>query len=37
MDENKLGPFKQGDIANIPKEIVKILLNSDSVDLIEEN
>lgn len=36
MEENKLGPFKVGDIANLPREIVAILLKNDSVELIEE-
>ena len=36
MNENKLGPFKQGDIANIPKEIANILINSGNAEKMEE-
>ena len=36
MDENKLGPFKAGDIANLPKEIAAVLLKSESAELIDE-
>jgi len=36
MNENKLGPFKTGDIANIPKEIANILINSCNAEIMEE-
>jgi len=36
MEENKLGPFKIGDIANIPREIANILLNNGNAEIIEE-
>lgn len=37
MNENKLGPFKTGDIANIPKEIANILLNSGNAEVLDES
>jgi len=37
MNENKLGPFKTGDIANISKEIANILINSGNAELLDEN
>jgi len=36
IDGNVLGPFKEGEIANIPKEIAEILLRSEQVEVIEE-
>jgi DNA replication initiation complex subunit (GINS family) len=36
MNENKLGPFKAGDLANIPKEIANILINSGNAEKIDE-
>jgi DNA replication initiation complex subunit (GINS family) len=36
IDENKLGPFKAGDIANMPIEIANILLRNESVEIIDE-
>ncbi len=36
MNENKLGPFKTGDIANLPKEITAILLKNGSAEIIGE-
>ncbi|MEM2956229.1 MAG: hypothetical protein QW041_01470 [Candidatus Pacearchaeota archaeon] len=37
MNENKLGPFKVGDIANLPKEIASILINNGNAEVLEEN
>lgn len=34
-DLNHLGPFKKGDIANLPKEIVTILTENGQADIIE--
>jgi len=36
MDGNKLGPFKKGDVANIPEEIANILIVDKKVDSIDE-
>jgi len=36
MNGNVLGPFKEGEIANIPKEIAEILLKAEQVEVIEE-
>jgi len=36
VDGSVLGPFKEGEIANIPKEIAEILLKSEQVEVIEE-
>ena len=36
MNENKLGPFKAGDLANIPKEIASILINSGNAEKADE-
>lgn len=32
----KLGPYKKGDITNIPKEVVKILQEAQKVDLVDQ-
>ena len=32
LDAKKLGPFKKGEIANLPKEVVKILLENKKVE-----
>lgn len=38
LEGNKLGPFKSGDIANIPKEIAEILVkNNQAVSVSEED
>jgi DNA replication initiation complex subunit (GINS family) len=37
MNENKLGPFKAGDIANISKEIANILINSGNAEVLDES
>ena len=34
-DGRKLGPYKKGDIANLPKEIAKILFESKKLDYLE--
>lgn len=36
LDGNKLGPFKKGDVANIPEEIANILLVDKKVEAIGE-
>ena len=36
LEGNKLGPFKKGDIVNIPQEIANILLVDNRADAIEE-
>lgn len=36
LEGNSLGPFEEGQIANLPKEIVKILLEDKKCQLIEE-
>ncbi len=35
MDGEKIGPFKQGDMANVPKEIAKILVEDGKAELVE--
>lgn len=35
-DEEKMGPYQKGDIANLPKEITKILAESCKVEVIEK-
>lgn len=35
LDSNHLGPFKKGDVANLPREIVTVLIESDQADIIE--
>jgi len=37
INENKIGPFKIGDIANLPKDIAAILIKSNNVEIIEED
>lgn len=36
LEGNKLGPFKKGDIVNIPQEIANILLVDNKADSVEE-
>ena len=36
IDGNKVGPFSKGEIANVPKEIAKILVDDAKVDLMEK-
>jgi len=36
LEGNKLGPFKQGDIVNIPQEIANILIVDNKADAVEE-
>jgi hypothetical protein len=36
MDGEKMGPYQKGDIANLPKEIVKILSDSGKVEIIDK-
>lgn len=36
MDGNLLGPFEKGQIANLPKEIVKILIDGKKVEVVEK-
>ncbi len=36
VNGNELGPFKKGDVANLPKEIAEILLADNKAALIEE-
>lgn len=36
FDGSKIGPFEKGQIANLPKEIVKILFEDKKVELVEE-
>jgi len=35
LDLNHLGPFRRGDVANLPKEIVTILVENGQADIIE--
>ncbi len=35
-DEDKMGPYKKGDIANLPKEISKILSEGGKVEILEK-
>jgi hypothetical protein len=35
-DENKMGPYRKGDIANIPREIAKILSDGKKVEIIDK-
>ncbi|MGY4884616.1 MAG: hypothetical protein ACP5NZ_03495 [Nanobdellota archaeon] len=35
-DEDKMGPYQKGDIANLPKEIAKILSDGGKVELLEK-
>ncbi len=36
MNGEKMGPFKEGDIANIPKEVAKILIEDGKAEIISE-
>jgi DNA replication initiation complex subunit (GINS family) len=36
LDGGKMGPFEKGEIANLPKEIAKILVDSGKVEKVEE-
>jgi hypothetical protein len=36
MEGDKMGPYKRGDIANVPKEIAKILLDSRKVEIVDK-
>ena len=36
MEGDKMGPYAKGDIANIPKEISKVLLDGKKVEIIEK-
>jgi DNA replication initiation complex subunit (GINS family) len=36
MDGEKMGPYQKGDIANLPKEIAKILLDGGKVEIVEK-
>ncbi|MFH1365612.1 MAG: hypothetical protein ABIH28_03450 [archaeon] len=36
MDGEKMGPFEKGQIANIPKEIAKILIEGEKVEMVME-
>lgn len=36
LDENNMGPFEKGQIANLPKEIAKILVEDKKVELLEK-
>jgi DNA replication initiation complex subunit (GINS family) len=36
-DGNMLGPFTKGEIANLPEEIVKILIDAEKTEIVEEN
>ncbi len=36
MNGEKMGPFEKGQIANIPKEIAKILIESEKVEIVTE-
>ena len=36
LDGEKMGPYKKGQIVNLPKEIVKILIDDKKVEVIEE-
>ncbi len=35
-DENKMGPYQKGDIANLPREIAKILSDGKKVEIIDK-
>jgi hypothetical protein len=35
-EEDKMGPYQKGDIANLPKEIAKILLEGGKIEIIEK-
>lgn len=37
FDGSKIGPFEKGQIANLPKEIVKILIEDKKVEVLEDN
>lgn len=37
IDGSGFGPFKKGDIANLPSEVVKILQEGEKVDVVEES
>jgi len=37
LEGNSIGPFKKGDVANIPQEIVNILINDKKVEAIDED
>jgi hypothetical protein len=37
LDGGKMGPFEKGQIANIPKEISKILIESTKADVVGDN
>jgi len=37
LEGNSIGPFKKGDVANIPQEIANILINDKKADSIEED
>ena len=36
LNGEKMGPFEKGQIANLPKEIVKILVESEKAEKVEE-
>ncbi len=36
LNGEKMGPFEKGQIANIPKEIAKILVDSEKAEIVEE-
>ena len=36
LEGNKLGPFKKGDIVNIPQEIANILIVDNKADPVDE-
>ena len=36
MDGNKIGPFEEGQVANIPKEIAKILIEDKRAEIVEK-
>ncbi len=36
LDGNSLGPFEKGQIANIPKDVAKILLEDSKIEMIEK-
>lgn len=35
LDSEKIGPFKQGEMANVPKEIAKILIDDGKAEIVE--
>lgn len=37
IDGNTIGPFKKGDIANLPKEIVRILMDAKKIESVDED